>query len=236
MKKVRTGRPAFVPPDAVATDLDGTLTLGGEPLKRSLSAVLFRVKKRGAKLVLVTGRCTSEAQKIVGDSLFDAVVAENGAVLVVDGTERRIAPPGWVKIRERLLPQLGRGCEEVIISAGIEKLEVARRLVPRQARIELNKDRLMVIPKGVDKGTGLVSVLAALGLSARRTACVGDGENDISMFEAVGVRIALDNSVEELKRSADLVMEKGDGEGVIEAMGRLFPMDLLGPRRGDSVP
>lgn len=235
MKKARGGSPSSPPPVAVAADLDGTLTLGGAPIKPGLSETLLRVKKQGTKLILVTGRCTKEAREIVGRRLFDALVAENGAVLAVDGTEKKMAPPGWAKTRERLLPQLGGGCEEVIVSAGIDKLALARSLTPRGARIELNKDRLMVIPRGVDKGTGLTAVLSALRLSPERTVCLGDGENDVSMFEAVGMKVALHNSVEELKLRADFVTSKEDGEGAIEALERLFPETAQGQERGASL-
>ena len=72
-------------PAAIASDLDGTLTLGGSPLSEELTVELTGAKRGGAKLILVTGRCTREALEIVGPGLFDAIVAENGAVLAVDG-------------------------------------------------------------------------------------------------------------------------------------------------------
>ena len=232
MKHARSRRPAPASPLAVAADLDGTLTLEGRRLADELTRTILEIKRGGAKFILATGRCTREAREIAGRDLFDAIVAENGAVLAVGGDERSMAPPGWMKIRERLLPHLGTGCEEVIVSAGIERLAIARRLVPRQGTIELNKDRLMVLPRGVTKGRGLLAALSVLGLPPSRTACVGDGENDISMFESVGIKVALDNSVDELKRRADFVALKGDGEGTIEAMGRLFPALVRGRTEG----
>lgn len=111
----------------------------------------------------------------------------------------------------------------MILSAGIEKLAVVRQILPAQARIEMNKDRMMVLPRGVDKGKGLLEVLSTFGIPPERTACLGDGENDLSMFDVSGMRVALENSVEELKLRADFVTAKSDGEGAIEAMTRLFP-------------
>ena len=204
----------------------------GRRLTRRLRRVLLEVRGGGTRLVLVTGRCVKEASRIVGQDLFDVMVAENGAVLAFNGFERRVEPRGWTKVRERLLPQLGRGCEEVIISAEIGRLATARRLIPGQARIELNKDRFMVLPRGVTKGRGLLMALSTLGLPPKRTACLGDGENDVSMFDAVGIRVALNNSVEELKEKADFVTAKSEGGGAIEAVERLFPRSLPGARGG----
>ncbi|MDG6917653.1 MAG: HAD family phosphatase [Nitrososphaerota archaeon] len=208
--------------DALATDLDGTLTSGGQPLKPDLVHAMKRIRANGVKLILVTGRCSKEAVGIAGEELFDAIVAENGAVLTTGSTRRLQIPDGWIDERTRLLPQFEKGCEEVIISSSIENLPLAKRLVSRLARVQVNKDRLMIMPLGVDKGSGLVSVLKMLNLSPERTACVGDGENDVPMFEVSGLKVALANSVDELKRRADYVAGRSDGEGTMEAIRNLF--------------
>ncbi len=46
--------------DALATDLDGTLTSGGERLKPALVEAMRRLRANGTKLILATGRCTGE--------------------------------------------------------------------------------------------------------------------------------------------------------------------------------
>lgn len=209
--------------DALAVDLDGTLTLDGLPLRKGVTEALRELKSTGTRLILATGRCVGEAHSLVGEGLFDATVAENGAVLVVDGIRTSSAPAGWDEVRAHLLQHFEPGCEEVILSAEIDKLAMARSLVPRQAKIELNKDRLMIVPRGVDKGSGLADALSKLRLSGARTACIGDGENDSPMFEVAGVRVALENSVQGLKRRADFITRGSDGEGTTEAIGMLFP-------------
>jgi hydroxymethylpyrimidine pyrophosphatase-like HAD family hydrolase len=220
---------------ALAVDMDGTLTTEGRPLGKDLIEALGAVRREGTKLILATGRCVKEAYELANEELFDGVVAENGAVLVVGGTKRDLAPAGWREVRSGLLPSFEPGCEEVIISAGREMLDVAERLIsPASARIELNKDRLMIMPRGVDKGRGLAELLSSLGLTGGETTCIGDGENDLPMFEVAGVKVALGNSVEELKRRADIVTEGSDGEGTKEAIGMLFLRDEAG-QRGRSV-
>src|SRR2546421_1432967 len=67
---------------ALATDYDETLADGGRVAERA-AAALEKVRASGRRLVLVTGRELPDLRRVfprVGE-LFDAVVAENGAVL-----------------------------------------------------------------------------------------------------------------------------------------------------------
>jgi len=47
---------------------------------------------------------------------------------------------------------------------------------------------------------------------------VGDGENDLSMFSVADFKVAVANAVPEVKREADLVLSREDGEGVVELL------------------
>lgn len=207
---------------SLAVDFDGTLTTDGRPPAAEVLGSLRAVKRTGRKLLLVTGRCTPEIYQRVDGNLFDGIVAENGAVLVVGRSVERSEPEGWHEVRRRVMSVVGPGCEEVIVSAERNKFDLVNPLVGESAKIVLNKDRLMVSPIGVDKGIGLVKALAKLGLHSSGTICIGDGENDLPMFDVVGMRVALANSVEELKRRADYVASFGDGEGTMEAIQSLL--------------
>jgi len=211
------------PLEALALDFDGTLTMdGGHPSEELLKS-LRALNQGSITLVLATGRCVGDVFERVGRDLFDGVVAENGAVIVVHGRSTYAAPPGWKRVRGSLLRKFEPGCEKVIISAPRSMLSVARNSVsPKEAHIELNKDRLMIVPLGVDKGSGLATALSKLGVAENRTACIGDGENDLSMFDVVRVRAALGNSVPSLKRRADFVADGNDGAGTMEAIEWLF--------------
>ena len=79
---------------ALATDYDGTLAHDGIVAKKTLSA-LERSKKSGRKLILVTGRELPDLKRVFPEvSLFDKVVAENGALIYTPASEeeRTIAP------------------------------------------------------------------------------------------------------------------------------------------------
>jgi hydroxymethylpyrimidine pyrophosphatase-like HAD family hydrolase len=63
------------------TDVDGTLTLSGQ-LRASTSTLLWSLHQRGCLIIPVTGRSSGWAQVMLAMWPVDAVVAENGAVVL----------------------------------------------------------------------------------------------------------------------------------------------------------
>lgn len=68
------------------------------------------------------------------------------------------------------------------------------------------------------KGTALSAVADRLSVSKQDIACIGDGENDLSMFEQSGLSFAMGNAVPELKASADMIVSSNNQNGVAEAI------------------
>lgn len=64
---------------------------------------------------------------------------------------------------------------------------------------------LELTPRGIDKGSGLLLALEALGIPAEDSVAFGDGQNDLGMFRAAGLRIAMGNGSDALKAEADYV-------------------------------
>jgi phosphoglycolate phosphatase len=227
-----------VRPALLALDFDGTVkSRDRESVGRAPIQGLARLRRAGTKLVLATGRCIAELEELMDISLFDAVVAENGTVILIDGKKEVVAPRSWGPVRAELMKHFERGCEEVVISMDRDHEAMARQVVhdvaPRAARLEVNKNRIMVVPKGFDKGTGLAAAVMMLRVRGR-IASVGDGENDLPMFKVSDYSVALDNSVDSLKKAADYTTSRPDGEGVVEAIDLLFGPASAGgrPRAG----
>jgi Cof subfamily protein (haloacid dehalogenase superfamily) len=73
-----------------------------------------------------------------------------------------------------------------------ELLEPAKTLFAGRANVFRGAPSLIeATAPGADKGAGLCWLLERLGLDARRTAALGDGENDESLFAQAGYRIAM---------------------------------------------
>jgi Cof subfamily protein (haloacid dehalogenase superfamily) len=66
--------------------------------------------------------------------------------------------------------------------------------------------------KGSSKRTGLFRLLKYFKIRIEQTAVVGDWYNDVSLFETGALKIALSNAVAEIKRMADVVVDKSNNE------------------------
>lgn len=77
-----------------------------------------------------------------------------------------------------------------------------------------------VFAAGASKGNALQALSGYLGIEKEEVACIGDEENDLSMFRAAGLKIAMGNAVPELKKEADIVTGTNDRDGVAEAVRR----------------
>ncbi len=202
-----------------ALDLDGTLTSHGVLSATALAAVA-RARADGLTVALVTGRIRSELEAEfpgIGEH-FDVMVLENGAVVVVAGRSRALAPPPDPVLTE-LLAERGVPFRLGDVLLAVDGTE-AGAVVDAIAELELdyqvlhNRAAAMVLPAGVTKGTGLAAVLVELNHSPHNAVAVGDAENDLSMLQTAEVGVAVANAVRTVRAHADLVLDGEDGDGV----------------------
>ena len=71
-----------------------------------------------------------------------------------------------------------------------------------------------------NKGEALVALAAHLGFKPEQTMAFGDGLNDLSMLEAAGVGVAMENACAEAKEAADWVAPSCDEDGVAAGIKR----------------
>ena len=77
-----------------------------------------------------------------------------------------------------------------------------------------------IFHQSASKGTALRALMSQLGLDPEDVGCIGDGENDLSMFAQAGHRFAMGNAVDALKAKADVVLPSNRQDGVAEAILR----------------
>ena len=208
---------------AVAVDYDGTLTHNDVPDMAVLDA-LRAARVGGRVVVLVTGRILSELRTVFPgvDQEFDAIVAENGAVLAdADGVRNLAAPVdptlGQVLAQREITVQQGRvllACDSRHAATVFDEL----MRLGIDGQVVRNRGALMVLPSGVTKGSGLVRALGNLGISRHSTLGVGDAENDHQLLASCELGAAVANAVPALKQRADLVLDQPDGAGIIELL------------------
>lgn len=217
----------------LACDYDGTIAHDGICAPSTVKA-LQRVKASGRKVILATGRELNELLRVFPEaSLFDRIVAENGAVLYRPASQdHKIladAPPTEFveELRRRGVSPLSVG---QCIVATWHPFETVVLDVIRAQGLELqvifNKNAVMVLPSGVNKATGLQIALEELGLSAHNTVGVGDAENDHVFLRLCECGVAVENALPALKERADFVTSGSHGAGVEELIDKLLSEDL----------
>lgn len=87
--------------------------------------------------------------------------------------------------------------------------------------VQNNTVNTEIIQKGCDKGSAIKNFCKAFGVSTEDTIAFGDSMNDIDMFNAVGLTVAMQNGEQKLKEKADIVcgdiLEDGLYDGFIKA-------------------
>jgi len=225
-----------------ATDYDGTLAKDGKVSESTLDA-LKRLQKSGRKLILVTGRQLEEILLVFPEvTLFDCVVAENGAVIYFPATHEELLlgdlpPEKFVQtLRSRNITPLSVG--KVIVATWepneAEVLNTIREL-GLDLQVIFNKGAVMVLPAGVNKASGLIASLDKMGLSVRNTVAVGDAENDLSFLKLCELSVAVANALPSVKGEVDWVTEEVRGDGVIELIEKLLTLDLTEDPRESSI-
>jgi phosphoglycolate phosphatase (TIGR01487 family) len=230
---------------ALASDYDGTLADHG--IVRSSSVVsLRRLAESGRKLILVTGRELGDLRAVFPQhEMFQRIVAENGALLYNPATRESRAlgeppPPEFVAaLRDAGVEPLSVGAS---IVSTVQPHDAAVLKAIRDLGLEMqviyNREAVMVLPSGVNKGTGLRAALAELGLSVRNTVGVGDAENDHALLNVCEYRVAVANAIPSLKDRADLVTSDPDGKGVEQLIDKMLLDDLrsVQPRTPPRLP
>jgi len=212
----------------LATDFDGTLAAEGS-VAPSTAAALARLRASGRRLVMVTGRELPSLRATYPQlDSFDLVVAENGGLLYgpADGSSTVVGPspsPALIEALQARGVPISTGA--VIVATWSPHHDTVCEIIAQlrlDVRVVLNKGAVMILPNGVDKATGLARAAAALSLPLSSFVGIGDAENDLSLFKACGLGVAVANALDEVKAQADLVMRGARGEGVEELIERLL--------------
>jgi len=82
-----------------------------------------------------------------------------------------------------------------------------------------------VLPRGVDKGTGVRWLSEETGIPLDEMGGIGDAASDLKFLRLVGFAAAPANASPEVKTKADYVSPYEDGEGVVDILRRLLERD-----------
>ena len=98
------------------------------------------------------------------------------------------------------------------------KAEFGERLYVTRTQVEY----IEFMNPQVSKGRALQALADQLGIPNNLIVAFGDGYNDESMMEIAGFRVAMGNSVDEIKAIADYTTDTNQNDGVALAVERLL--------------
>jgi len=203
----------------IALDYDGTIAEHDRVHPPVLDAVAA-LRRQRRKVLLCTGRRIEELRSVFPDvdRHFDAIVAENGGLIVMASETIWSADPIAEELDQALIDAgvpFERG--DVLIatySSHAAAVRGAIEVLGLEAQLVYNRGALMVLPPGVSKGSGLLHAFGLLEVSRHSAIGIGDAENDHSLLQTCEVGVATGNAVPGLKAHADLCLEEPNGPGV----------------------
>lgn len=224
----------MVPP--LAVDVDGTLTHADGFID---PRIFTAIREWESPVVIATGKSFPYPVglcEFIGTPIN--VVAENGGAVYVESADQVVYngdPEGAAAVEKAYLEagyELGWGHVDHINRWRETEIAVSREQ-PLEPLVAIAEEHGMnVVDTGyayhvkaadIDKGRGLESAAAALGVDPASFVAIGDSENDAELFELVGRAIAVQNADSTAKAAADEVTENSFADGFLEALDRIRP-------------
>jgi len=220
----------MVPP--LVLDIDGTLTRASGGID---PRVFEALPAWDAPVVLATGKAFPYPVALCHFlQIPERVVAEHGGVVYADD-EVRVTVDSE-RPREAAAAFVDRGGDlgwgvadtvnrwrETEVAVSLDADETLLRAVADEFGIDVVDTGYAyhLVTPGVEKGDGVRSVAEALGYDPESFVAVGDSENDVSTFEAVGESFAVANADDRARAAADHVTAGTHMDGTLEALASL---------------
>ena len=224
-------------PRVLALDFDGTIAVNGA-IHANVASAIQEARRAGLLAVLVTGRILSDLEaRFRGQPRFDAIVAENGAVLKLPDLPTPITLSQ--EPDSRFLAELDRhGITHrsglCVVEAGADAAPQIVEIIHRLGLplgITFNLGRLIVLRHGVSKASGLQEALWRLRASIHNAIAIGNAENDHQLLEACEIGAAVAWGSEALRRSADEVLPGVGPSAVARYIRDIVAVPRISPER-----
>jgi hypothetical protein len=130
-------------------------------------------------------------------------------------------------------PYLTQACKIVGASSDFELLrrcetDIREALGDQATAVRSQNYYLDITPPGCDKGTFVAAMARRLGIPVDAVATIGDMANDVAMFAASGLSIAMGNAHDEVKARANVVTATNEDEGFAKAIDMIFERNAAG--------
>ncbi|UTF52119.1 HAD hydrolase family protein [Natronosalvus rutilus] len=214
-------------------DIDGTLT---RPEGWGIDPRIFDpLLQWDAPVVVATGKAFPYPVALCHfAALPELVVAENGGVVYtgesVHYTADRAAAQAVAEAYRDAGYDLGWGPEDTVnrwreteVAVNREQPEGPLRELAAEHGLEVLDTGYAyhVVSPETSKGRGVARLAEHVGFGLEDAVAVGDSENDVSTFGAVGRSFAVANADDAAKAAADEVLETGHADGTLSVLERI---------------
>lgn len=97
-------------------------------------------------------------------------------------------------------------------------IRAALEKIPDIELTQSGERNIEIMPRGVDKGSGVKDLAAALGIPLSQVMTLGDQKNDIPMLRVAGYGVAMGNACVDAKAAARFVTGTNDENGFAQAI------------------
>ena len=227
---------------AVATDLDGTLTIDRKSyfMPTEVIDAVRELSRVGVKVIIVTANCFPISIGLARYLGFTGVVCENGCIISTVAEPFRNTPYSLTRSSARELARKIAGELKDIVRESWQNefrkhdyalitrdksmhMEAIRLILDVMGEEEKKKFRVSssgyaihLTPVECSKLRGLKELLRVLGVRIEETLGIGDSYIDKEFVTACGFSAAVSNADDELKSSVDIITKKQSGYGFIE--------------------
>ena len=184
-----------------------------------------------------------------GDVVFNRIINREDSIRTIEAMKRHsfkpiLEGPTYLYMNrsdfegdmygEKVMAEMGERLLSIDDNWGnweMNKLSVICDLATRDACFEelsdlydymLHSDTIAeLVPKGFNKGTGIIEICKILGEDPHNTVAFGDSINDKEMLETAGTAVAMGRASDETKALADIVTTYLEDDGIWNAMKQL---------------
>ena len=228
--------------EAIAVDIDGTITDNKRRLCCSAMEAIRKAEDAGIPTIIVTGNIITYAYAtsvLIGAS--GGAIGENGGVIFKENYNnnqiKTIVDRSYVTAADNYLKEtLGSKFDKNISNDNMYRLteSVFYKTITKQEledglkdfkyldKIELydSEFALHITDKRINKGNSLEYLCMEHDINMKNVMAIGDSENDVEFLSKVGVKIAVGNAKNTLKEISDYTCENSYGDGVYEAINK----------------
>ncbi|MEO1377686.1 MAG: HAD family hydrolase [Cyanobacteria bacterium J06635_10] len=206
----------------LATDYDGTIATRGK-ITDNVEKSLLQAKENGFLIAIVTGRGFDDLLRVCPQvKIFDLIITENGAILYFpnqDKIELLASKPPIEFIAQLMHHSIPFHQNTILATVRRRFVEKVNALIDEfQFPLHLicHKDYGLILPTGINKAKGLEKALLHLNITKNQVIAVGDAENDLDFLDFCGFKVAVGNAEDAVKKKADWIATKEEGEGMVE--------------------